>query len=29
MKLKMDSYTVLTKPGQSLLDLIRQEGLDV
>ena len=29
MKLKLDSHTVLAKPGQSLLELIRQEGLDV
>ena len=28
MKLKLDSHTVLAKPGQSLLELIRQEGLD-
>ena len=29
MKLKLDGHTVLAKPGQSLLELIRQEGLDV
>ena len=28
MKLKLDGHTVLAKPGQSLLELIRQEGLD-
>ena len=29
MKLKLDGHTVLAKTGQSLLELIRQEGLDV
>lgn len=28
MKLKLDGHTVLAKPGQSLLELILQEGLD-